>query len=93
MWLLGGGTHGAWTSTMEVWAPQRRAAVTFQAAMPDARGYGGAAVIGRDVYNVGGGNGRNWYRSAHKYQIDTQEWFEVRPQSALAAAEAAMRCL
>ena len=92
MWLLGGCSPGAWMSTMEVWAPRRRAAVTFQAAMPGARSYGGAAVIGREVYNVGGGggDGQQWYRSAYKYQVDTQEWFEARPASAHATAEAAM---
>ncbi|KAK9845712.1 hypothetical protein WJX81_000252 [Elliptochloris bilobata] len=89
MWLLGG-NNGAWMNTMEVWAPKRKLAVAYAATMPNARGYGGAAAIGREIYTVGGGNGINWYRSAHKYQVDTKEWFEMAPMGSIRGSPAAV---
>ncbi len=47
--------------------------------MRDARGYGGAAAVGRSLYIVGGGNGAEWYNSVERYDLDAQRWDRVRP--------------
>jgi hypothetical protein len=68
----------SWLDSMLVFSPSQNT-VTEGGQMPFARGYGGAAVINRSIYIIGGGDGNTWLNSAARYDIDTHEWFQVRP--------------
>ena len=57
-----------------------------------ARGYGGAAVVGRSVFVAGGGDGSSWLRSAERYDLSVQRWDSVRVGTALLCLHALRRC-
>lgn len=76
IYLLGGHNGGAWLDSMHQYTPAYRS-ISDVGKMPFARGYGGAAIIGRSIYIVGGGDGASWLQTAVRYDIDTKEWFQV----------------
>ncbi len=76
IFLLGGHNGGAWLDSMHLYTPAYRS-ISDVGKMPFARGYGGAAIIGRSIYIVGGGDGASWLQTAVRYDIDTKEWFQV----------------
>jgi hypothetical protein len=80
MYLLGGHNAMGWLDSMLVYSPSGNR-LTDAGQMPFARGYGGAAVIGRSIYIIGGGDGQSWLNTAARYDIDTKEWFQVGAES------------
>ena len=45
--------------------------------MPSVRGYGAAAILGRQLFVAGGGDGGNWLSSMLRLSLDTGTWSEV----------------
>jgi len=76
LFLLGGHNGTAWLDCMHVFVPSQKI-ITDLSQMPFSRGYGGAAVVDRSLYIVGGGDGSSWLKAAFRYNIDNQEWFQV----------------
>lgn len=82
IYLLGGHDGAKWLDSMHQYTPAYEC-VTEVGLMPFARGYGGAAVIGRSIFMIGGGDGSSWLKTAVRYDIDSKEWFQVRSKQLL----------
>lgn len=76
MYLLGGHNAIGWLDSMLLFDPSQNS-VTDAGNMPFTCGYGGAAVIGRSIYIIGGGDGSSWLKRAARFDTDTKEWFQV----------------
>ncbi|CAL8468750.1 g8290 [Coccomyxa elongata] len=76
IYLLGGHDGTTWLDSMHLYTPAYRS-IQSVCTMPFARGYGGAAVVGRSIYVVGGGDGASWLQTAMRYDIDTKDWFQI----------------
>jgi hypothetical protein len=75
--LLGGHNGAEWLDSMHLYTPGT-GTIIDAGRMRVARGYGGAAVLGRSVYVAGGGDGSSWLRSAERYDLASRRWEAVR---------------
>ena len=75
--LLGGHNGAEWLDSMHLYTPGA-GTIIDAGRMRVARGYGGAAMVGRSVYVAGGGDGSSWLRSAERYDLGTRRWEAVR---------------
>lgn len=76
LWLLGGNAGTHWMDSIDIFHPADgswRAGPT----MPTVRGYGAAAILGRQLYVAGGGDGSNWLSSMLRLSLDDGTWSEV----------------
>ena len=81
--LLQGGHDGhQWTTVMHLVYPGLSTVQEYD-HVPFAQGYGGSVLLDRSIYLIGGGNGVAWNRTAYNFDLDSKDWFQVRPFHAL----------
>lgn len=80
--LLGGHDGQQWTTMMHLFHPELSAVQDYD-QIPFSQGYGGCILLGRSIYVIGGGDGVNWNRTAFNFDLDSKDWFQVRPCAAL----------
>ncbi|KAK9864157.1 hypothetical protein WJX84_004586 [Apatococcus fuscideae] len=76
LWLLGGNAGTHWMDSIDIFQPADgswRAGPT----MPSVRGYGEAAILGRQLFVAGGGDGTNWLSSVLRLSLDDGTWSEA----------------
>ncbi|KAK9839757.1 hypothetical protein WJX84_002317 [Apatococcus fuscideae] len=76
LWLLGGNAGPYWMDSIDIFRPADgnwRAGPT----MPSVRGYGAAAILGRNLFVAGGGDGGNWLSSMLRLSLDDGLWSEA----------------
>ena len=74
--MLGGNAGPYWMDSIDIFRPADgnwRAGPT----MPSVRGYGAAAILGRNLFVAGGGDGGNWLSSMLRLSLDDGLWSEV----------------
>ena len=75
--MFGGNNRLSWLHSMDLFRPAAKQ-WTVLGQMPSERGYGAAAAINGHVYLMGGGTGAHWLDGCLRFDVPTNEWFEVR---------------
>lgn len=76
MFLFGGNDLSEWRDTMDVFSPASKR-WTVAGEMPSQRGSAAATALPGHVYLVGGGMGPNWNNDCMRFDIASNEWYQV----------------
>ena len=76
MMLFGGNDLNKWRATMDLFSPTTKQWMVA-GEMPTQRGSGAAAAVPGHIYLVGGGIGPNWNRHCMRFDLASNEWYQV----------------
>ena len=90
--IFGGNNSNVWLKNVDELKPSE-SSWTNRSLMPEARGYGAAAAIEGTVYLMGGGNGKKWYNTCLRFDVDDDTWYAVRSPPPLPNTTHILRCV